>query len=181
MVDSQTLEEFRERLVERRRQILIQLENYAEALASLEQSRPPELSEEAQEVAAANSLTGPGSKGTAGIGRDCKGPLEKIDLGTYGVCERCEKDIGLARLKGAAHGRAPASIARNGSRRGDRLSSRRSVVIPILNPLGPTTVVGKRAPSAFYSGQVEGQYTGQGAIADDSLGGGAEQHVLDAR
>jgi DnaK suppressor protein len=98
MVDSQTLEEFRERLVERRRQILIQLGNYAEALASLEQSRPPELSEEAQEVAAANSLQALDQRERRELAEIVKA-LEKMDLGTFGICERCEKEIGLARLK----------------------------------------------------------------------------------
>ncbi len=98
MIDSQTLEEFREQLVERRRKILTQLGNYAEALASLEQSRPPELSEEAQEVAAANSLKALDQRERRELA-DIVKALEKMDLGTFGVCERCDKDIGMARLK----------------------------------------------------------------------------------
>lgn len=98
MIDSRTLEEFREQLGERRRRILSQLGNYAEALASLEQSRPPELSEEAQEVAAANSLKALDQRERRELAEIVKA-LEKIDLGTYGVCERCEKNIGLARLR----------------------------------------------------------------------------------
>jgi DnaK suppressor protein len=98
MIDSQTLEEFREQLVERRRKILTQLGNYAEALAGLEQSRPPELSEEAQEVAAANSLKALDQRDRRELA-DIVKALEKMDLGTFGVCERCDKDIGMARLK----------------------------------------------------------------------------------
>ena len=51
-MDAGKIEEFRALLLERRKQILAQIEHFEEALAYLEQSRPPEFSEEAQEEAA---------------------------------------------------------------------------------------------------------------------------------
>lgn len=97
-MDKDTLEEFREKLMERRRHILDQLGHYEEALAWLEQSRPPEFSEEAQEEAAANSLKALDEQERRELD-DIQRALRKIDEGTFGACERCEGEIGLSRLR----------------------------------------------------------------------------------
>ncbi|MEJ2082325.1 MAG: hypothetical protein P8Y94_09150 [Acidobacteriota bacterium] len=55
-MDKTTIEQFREKLTQRRQRILEQLGRNEEDLAWLEQSRSPEFSEEAQEETAANSL-----------------------------------------------------------------------------------------------------------------------------
>lgn len=90
-------EEFRDKLVERRGRILDKLDHYREDLAWLEQSRPPEMSEEAQEETAANSLKALDKQERRELSEILRA-LRKIDEGTYGVCERCEEEIGLPRL-----------------------------------------------------------------------------------
>lgn len=92
------LKDYRERLVRRRTEILEQLDHFEEALAYLEQSRPPEFSEEAQEEAAANSLKALDAQERRELS-DIMRALDKIDDGSYGECERCSEPIGLARLK----------------------------------------------------------------------------------
>lgn len=96
-MDETRLEEFREKLIERRRHILDKLDHYREDLAWLEQSRPPEFSEEAQEETAANSLKALDQQERREL-TDILRALRKIDEGTYGICERCEEEIGLPRL-----------------------------------------------------------------------------------
>lgn len=96
-MDKVKLEEFREKLLERRQRILDKLDNYREDLAWLEQSRPPEFSEEAQEETAANSLKALDQQERRELSEIVLA-LQKIEEGTYGVCERCESDIGLRRL-----------------------------------------------------------------------------------
>lgn len=98
MIDKKTIEELSEKLVERRREILQQLDQFEEALAYLEQSRPHEFSEEAQEEAAANSLKALDQQERRELG-DIMRALEKIEDGSYGSCELCTKPIGLNRLK----------------------------------------------------------------------------------
>ena len=92
------LKDYRERLVRRRTEILEQLDHFEEALAYLEQSRPPEFSEEAQEEAAANSLKALDAQERRELS-DIMRALDKIDDGSYGECERCSEPIGLPRLK----------------------------------------------------------------------------------
>jgi DnaK suppressor protein len=97
MMDAALLEELRTRLVDRRQEILQRLDNYGEALAYLEQSRPTEFSEEAQEEAAANSLKALDQRERRELAEIVLA-LNRMDSGEYGVCERCEKRIGAARL-----------------------------------------------------------------------------------
>ena len=98
MMDEAKLEEFQANLLGRRQQILEQLDHFEEALAYLEQSRPPEFSEEAQEETAANSLKALDQQERRELS-DIMRALRKIDEGTYGICERCESEIGLPRLR----------------------------------------------------------------------------------
>jgi DnaK suppressor protein len=97
MISKDKIEELQEHLLRRRRQILEQLENFEEALAYLEQSRPPEFSEEAQEEAAASSLKALDEQERRELG-DITTALEKLEAGTYGVCEICKNNIDLERL-----------------------------------------------------------------------------------
>jgi DnaK suppressor protein len=97
-MDKATLEEFQDKLLERRQHILDKLGHYEEDLAWLEQSRSPEFSEEAQEETAANSLKALDQQERRELA-DIQRALGKIDEGTYGMCERCEEEIGLPRLK----------------------------------------------------------------------------------
>ena len=92
------LKDYRERLVQRRTEILEQLDHFEEALAYLEQSRPPEFSEEAQEEAAANSLKALDAQERRELS-DIMRALDKIDDGSYGECERCSEPIGIPRLR----------------------------------------------------------------------------------
>lgn len=97
MLDEAMLEQLRNRLFDRRQEILQRLDNYGEALAYLEQSRPTEFSEEAQEEAAANSLKALDERERRELA-EIVAALKRMDTGEYGVCERCEKKIGAARL-----------------------------------------------------------------------------------
>lgn len=97
MMDAAQLELLRTRLLDRRQEILQRLDNYEEALAYLEQSRPTEFSEEAQEEAAANSLKALDERERREL-REIVAALHRMDAGEYGICERCEKPIGAARL-----------------------------------------------------------------------------------
>ena len=98
MLKKQVLKELRERLVERRDQLLDQLKSLEQELKYLDQSRPPELSEEAQEEAAANSLVALTEQERKELA-DIQKALEKLDEDTYGKCERCSKKINETRLK----------------------------------------------------------------------------------
>lgn len=97
MIKKRVLKQLEEQLIERRNQLLEQLENLEEELAYLDQSRPPEFSEEAQEEAAANSLLALNEQERREL-KDIQRALDKLDEGTYGKCERCSKDIGEPRL-----------------------------------------------------------------------------------
>jgi DnaK suppressor protein len=98
MLKKQVLKELRERLVERRDQLLDQLRSFEEELRYLDQSRPPELSEEAQEEAAANSLVALTKQERKELA-DIQNALDKMDKDTYGKCERCSREINEPRLK----------------------------------------------------------------------------------
>ena len=98
MIKKRVLKEFRERLMERRDQLLEQLENLEEELAYLDQSRPPEFSEGAQEETAANSLLALNEQERNELA-DILSALEKMDQDSYGKCERCSKSIGELRLR----------------------------------------------------------------------------------
>lgn len=97
MMDAALLEQLRARLIDRRQEIVQRLDNYGEALAYLEQSRPTEFSEEAQEEAAANSLKALDARERQELA-EIVAALRRMDSGEYGTCERCEKRIGAARL-----------------------------------------------------------------------------------
>jgi RNA polymerase-binding protein DksA len=97
MIDECEQKTFREQLMERRRQILEQLNHFREALADLEQSRPPEMSEEAQEEATASSLVALEEQERKELGEITRA-LEKLDSGDFGKCEYCSKQIVLERL-----------------------------------------------------------------------------------
>ena len=80
------------------RKILLQhIENVKAELSYLDQSRPPELSEEAQEEAAAISLKALDKRERQEL-EDIILAIEKMDDGTYGTCDSCEEPIGLARI-----------------------------------------------------------------------------------
>jgi DnaK suppressor protein len=96
-MDEATIEQFREKLTQRRQRILEQLGRNEEDLAWLEQSRSPEFSEEAQEETAANSLKALDHQERREL-LDIQRALNKMDDGTYGECERCGAEIGLPRL-----------------------------------------------------------------------------------
>jgi DnaK suppressor protein len=98
MLKKQVLKELRKGLEERRDQLLDQLESLEEELKYLDQSRPPELSEEAQEEAAANSLVALTKQERREL-TDIQNALGKLDKDTYGKCERCSREITEPRLK----------------------------------------------------------------------------------
>lgn len=98
MVDKETRRELKFNLLERRREILQQLDQFEEALAYLEQSRPHEFSEEAQEEAAANSLKALDQQERNEL-EEIMRALGKMEDGSYGSCEGCSKSISLSRLK----------------------------------------------------------------------------------
>jgi DnaK suppressor protein len=98
MIDHETVEDLREKLLQRRKDIVEQLDSFGQALLALDQSRPPEFSEEAQEEAAANSLKALDKQERKEL-KDIDAALVKLEQETYGICERCESEIGLPRLR----------------------------------------------------------------------------------
>jgi len=97
-IDKKQYPEFRELLENRKKTLLQHIENVGAELNYLDQSRPPELSEEAQEEAAAISLKALDQRERQEL-EDINLALEKIDDETFGSCESCEEPIGLTRLK----------------------------------------------------------------------------------
>ena len=98
MIKKRVSKKLRERLMERRDQLLEQLSKLEEELKYLDQSHPPEFSEEAQEEAATNSLVALDNQERKELA-DIEKALEKLDQDTYGKCEKCSKQIGEPRLK----------------------------------------------------------------------------------
>lgn len=97
MIEKRRIKGFQQQLEERQSQILEQLEHFEEDLAYLEQSRPPDFSEEAQEEAAANSLKALDAQERRELA-DIILALKKIEAGTFGTCELCSRDITTERL-----------------------------------------------------------------------------------
>jgi len=97
MIPSDELKKFRSQLEDRRQQLLDQIEDLEEALAYLDQSRPPEFSEEAQEKAVASSLLALDEQERRELSAIVIA-LQKMEDGSYGKCEKCGRWIDLARL-----------------------------------------------------------------------------------
>ena len=97
-LDKKQYSEFRKILEDRRNTLLHHIENVKAELSYLDQSRPPELSEEAQEEAAAISLKALDKRERQEL-EDIILALEKMDDETYGTCDSCEEPISLARIK----------------------------------------------------------------------------------
>lgn len=98
MMDKQQMATIREHLVQRRRTLLEDVEDLEATLLALEESRPIEMAEEAQEVAASINLKALDEKQRIElleIGR----ALSKLESGEYGLCEKCGKKIPEERLK----------------------------------------------------------------------------------
>jgi len=91
------LDELKKKLEERRIEIVRQLENFNEAISFLEESRPPEFSEEAQEEAASISLKALNEQEHRELILIWNA-LQKIKKGEYGICEDCSKPIENKRL-----------------------------------------------------------------------------------
>lgn len=115
-MDESMLKQFETKLKDRRREILARLENFEEALAYLEQSRPPEFSEEAQEEAVANSLKALDEREWKEL-KEINAALERISEGTYGICEECEEEISLPRLNAVPTARLCITCQRKAEQR----------------------------------------------------------------
>jgi len=115
-MDESMLKQFETKLKDRRREILARLENFEEALAYLEQSRPPEFSEEAQEEAVANSLKALDEREWKEL-KEINAALERISEGTYGICEECEEEIALPRLNAVPTARLCITCQRKAEQR----------------------------------------------------------------
>jgi RNA polymerase-binding transcription factor len=96
-IDKKQYPKFRKLLEERKNILLQHIENVGAELSYLDQSRPPELSEEAQEEAAAISLKALDAREREEL-EDIVLAIEKLDDKTYGTCDNCEEPIGLARI-----------------------------------------------------------------------------------
>lgn len=98
MIKKAETQEFQELLRERRRQIVRKLADTEQTLKFLSESRPPELSEEAQEEAFANSLQALSNQERKEF-FEIERALQRIESGEYGLCENCGRQIGINRLK----------------------------------------------------------------------------------
>jgi len=96
-IDKKQYPKFRKLLEERKNILLQHIENVGAELSYLDQSRPPELSEEAQEEAAAISLKAMDAREREEL-EDIVLAIEKLDDKTYGTCDNCEEPIALARI-----------------------------------------------------------------------------------
>ncbi len=96
-IEKKQYPKFRKLLEERKNTLLQHIENVGAELSYLDQSRPPELSEEAQEEAAAISLKAVDAREREEL-EDIVLAIEKLDDKTYGTCDSCEEPIGLARI-----------------------------------------------------------------------------------
>lgn len=97
-IDKKQYSEFRKFLEDRKNTLLQHIENVGAELNYLDQSRPPELSEEAQEEAAAISLKALDERERQEL-EDILLAIEKLDNKTYGTCDNCEEPIAMARIK----------------------------------------------------------------------------------
>lgn len=97
-IDKKQYSEFRKFLEDRKNTLLQHIENVGAELSYLDQSRPPELSEEAQEEAAAISLKALDERERQEL-EDILLAIEKLDNKTYGTCDNCEEPIAMARIK----------------------------------------------------------------------------------
>ena len=96
-IDKKQYPKFRKLLEERKNILLQHIENVGAELSYLDQSRPPELSEEAQEEAASISLKALDAREREEL-EDIVLAIEKLDDKTYGTCDNCEEPIALARI-----------------------------------------------------------------------------------
>lgn len=98
MMKKAEAQEYQQLLIERRKQIVRKLADTEQTLKLLSESRPPELSEEAQEEAFANSLHALSNQERKEL-FDIEHALRRIESGEYGLCENCGREIGVNRLK----------------------------------------------------------------------------------
>lgn len=98
MIKKTETQEFQQLLTDRRKQIVRKLADTQQTLKLLSESRPPELSEEAQEEAFANSLQALSNQERREL-LDIEQALRRIESGEYGLCENCGREIGITRLR----------------------------------------------------------------------------------
>ncbi|MFH1964796.1 MAG: TraR/DksA family transcriptional regulator [Acidobacteriota bacterium] len=96
-IDKKQYPKFRKLLEDRKNTLLQHIENVGAELSYLDQSRPPELSEEAQEEAAAISLKALDERERHEL-EDIIMAIEKLNDKTYGTCDSCGESIGLVRI-----------------------------------------------------------------------------------
>lgn len=96
-IDKKQYSEFRKLLEDRKNTLLQHIENVGAELSYLDQSRPPELSEEAQEEAAAISLKALDERERQEL-EDIILAIEKLDDKTYGTCDSCGEPIAMVRI-----------------------------------------------------------------------------------
>jgi DnaK suppressor protein len=97
-MDTQDAARVQAKLVERKRELLEQVEDTEGALAFLEQSRPHELSEEAQETDLSEGLQEVDDRVWEEL-LDVERALVKVGNGTYGICESCGSNMNPKRLR----------------------------------------------------------------------------------
>lgn len=91
-------ETFRQSLVERRKALLDGVAGAEADLLAIAAEREAEVGEQAQEERLARELTLLDARGRDEIA-EIDAALERIDDGDYGMCEDCENDIPVLRLR----------------------------------------------------------------------------------
>jgi DnaK suppressor protein len=96
-MESGTLEIYRQRLLAMQQQLTQRIFNAEETMHAMDADRDIERTDRVQEEAAEVALTALDEQGRREIA-EISVALARIDEGTYGVCEVCGEDIGMARL-----------------------------------------------------------------------------------
>jgi DnaK suppressor protein len=96
-MESDTLETYRQRLLTMQQQLTQRIFGVGETMQVMDADRDIERMDRAQEEAAEVALTALDEQGRREL-EEIGAALARIDEGTYGVCEVCGEDIGMARL-----------------------------------------------------------------------------------
>ena len=96
-MDSDTLETYRQRLLERQQHLVQRIFGMEESMLEMDADRDIERTDRVQEEAVEVALTALDEQGRREM-EAIQAALARIDAGTYGICETCGETISAARL-----------------------------------------------------------------------------------
>ncbi len=98
MLNQEELERFRVRLLKERRKILNDMEKLAQESNELGKDGTPDIGDEAADLSSRQLLLSLNEADRAKL-REIDEALERIEEGTYGICEECGEPISPKRLE----------------------------------------------------------------------------------